>query len=90
MTEFVKSIEEWFPKLSTHIQESLLRDPDQQITGETFHAIINARNYGVPIVSWVDVPGSESAHLADDEQDWLTERAKQANADAQTSDDSQA
>lgn len=67
-------IDEWFPRLPESIRESLLDKPDQKISGATNLAITEARGYGVPIAGWVDVPGSETAHLSAEEQAWIREQ----------------
>lgn len=76
MNELTKDINEWFPKLPESIRESLTSNPEQTLNVETQLAIITARGYGAPIVGWADVPGSETAHLNGEEQDWIKEHGR--------------
>lgn len=70
----LSNIGEWWAKLPEGIRDSLAAEPDQKIDGATNLAITEARGYGVPIAGWVDVPGSETAHLSAEEQAWIREQ----------------
>lgn len=67
------SIQDWFPRLPEHIRESLLENPEQDIPAEINRAITQARGVSVPIGGWVSLPGSESAHLSQEEIEWIRE-----------------
>lgn len=74
MTSLSK-IGDWWAKLPEDVRQSLVAEPAQKIDGETNLAITEARGYGVPIAGWVDVPGSETAHLSAEEQAWIREHS---------------